>query len=403
MLTAIASPLQDALQQLMDTKTLELQKRKVTGFQLSWKSRDEEFTVASGTAGDRKMSTTDTFLFGSGAKPFTAAAVMKRWEAGALDLNATVAHYVDAMFKAKLGKTFVELYGPNATTMTVWHLVTMQSGIPDFDVPAFDDLMLATASTRDWTPLDAVTYAATQPWTCKPGECVYYTSTNYILLGYVLLGAEGKSIDDWTSFNQREVAASNDFPDLNFLNTGPVSKYLTVPGWSADANGTKIINTSAAILGWTCGNLVGTSRGMAAWMWKLLVERTIVGQKALDLMMDTRPISSGWGKPWLDYGAGLFVQQLDLTKAKKPFKYGDWGTTLGHGGDTYGFISDQGFIPQLNATWSWIANSDGGVSNFDITCNILKTAATVVLGTAPDVSCHSFGAHNGVVHTQIIV
>merc|ERR1712048_1380535 len=115
----------------------------------------------------------------------------------------------------------------------------------------------------------------------------------------------------------------------------------------------------------------------AAWMWELLVARSIVSPKALQLMKSTQEISFGWGSPWLEYGAGLFVQQVDIEKVRnEPPHYGDWGTTIGHGGDTYGFISDQGYIPQLNATWSWIGNSDAGISNFDITCSIIKTAAT---------------------------
>jgi len=387
-----ASPLQNALQQLMDEKAAKYQKQHATGFQLSWKSATETFTVASGTAGSRKMSTRDTFLFGSGAKPFTAALVMKRWEEGKLDLNATVSHYVDALFKSKLGKSFVDIYGPNATSMTVYHLVAMESGLPDFDVPAYDaQLLNKNATDPTFTPLDNVLYGATQAWNCLPGGCKFYSSTNYVLLGYVLLAVDDdwQSIDDWAMYNQREVTPFSKFPDLNFVNTGPVNKYLTVPGYSTDAPGTPILEQYGNILGWTCGNLVGTTRGMAAWMWDLLVDRSVVGPKGYKLMADVQPISFGWGKPWLNYGAGLFVQQLDPKKIQHPH-LGDWGATLGHGGDTYGFISDQGLIPQLNATWSWVGNSDAGLSNFDITCNIITTAAKVVLGQEAPFKCAGF-------------
>merc|ERR1719262_2150165 len=112
----------------MDEKLTSYKRRHATGFQLSWKSATEEFTVASGTTGSRKVTKKDTFLYGSGAKSFTAALVVKRWEEGKLDLNQTVSHYVDPLFKAKLGKSFVDMYGANATTMTVYHLVAMESG-----------------------------------------------------------------------------------------------------------------------------------------------------------------------------------------------------------------------------------------------------------------------------------
>merc|ERR1712151_674801 len=185
----------------------------------------------------------------------------------------------------------------------------------------------------------------------------------------------------WASLDQHDVTPSTRFPDLHFANSGSIDKYLTVPGYSTDNPDIPVAKQNANILGWTCGNLVGTTRGMASWMWDLLVARSVLGPTALPLMTDVQPISFGWGKPWLNYGSGLFVQQLDFTKLRHPYHIGDWGTTIGHGGDTYGYISDQGFIPQLNATWSWAANSDAGVSSFDVTCNIIRTAAMSVLGT----------------------
>lgn len=385
------SPLQAALQKVLDTKLAFYAKANVTGLQLSWKSGTEEFTIVAGNAGpaleNRTLATDDTFLFGSGAKPLTAAMVMKRWEQGKLDLNATVSHYVDPLFKAKLGKTFVELYGPNATNMTVYHLVAMMSGIPDFDMDWYDvKTFTYNATNPAFTPLDIFLYGATQKWNCLPGDCTFYSSTNFIILGYVLLAVDGKSIDDWASLDQREVAPTSQFPDLNFINTGTVEKYLTVSGWSAYDEATPVLKQYANVLGWTCGNLVGTTRGMAAWMWDMFVERNIVSAKSYDLMTDTRPISFGWGKNLLDYGAGIFVQQTDPSQRKDPLMVSEWGSTIGHGGDTYGFVSDQGFIPQLNATWSWAANSDmcGG---WDITCEMIAAAGELALGQAAPFQC----------------
>lgn len=390
------SKLQTALQTLMDQKLASYQKRHTTAMQLSWKSASEEFTIGVGTAGSRKITKDDTFLFGSGAKPFTAAMVMKRWEQGKLDLNATVSHYVDPLFKAKLGKTFVDLYGPNATAMTVYHLVAMESGIPDFDVPTQDKKVLTEHGTDPaFTPLDIVQFGATQKWNCMPGTCKFYSSTNYVILGYVLLAVDGKSIDDWATYDQRDVAPSSKFSDLNFVNSGPVDKYLTVPGYAGSDPSSPILKQYGNIMGWTCGNLVGTTRGMAAWMWDLLVDRTVLGSKGYAAMANVQPISFGWGKPWLNYGSGLFIQMLDRTKMNNPYHLGDWGVTLGHGGDTYGFISDQGYIPQLNATWSWVGNSDSGISNFDVTCNVIVEAAKAITGEAPPFKCSRWGAEEG--------
>lgn len=42
--------------------------------------------------------------------------------------------------------------------------------------------------------------------------------------------------------------------------------------------------------------------------------------------------------------------------ATYPPVYGSWGAYIGHGGDTYGFLSESGVLPQFNATFSAIAN-----------------------------------------------
>ena len=38
-------------------------------------------------------------------------------------------------------------------------MLTMQAGLPDFDVPAFDREVLETATTKLWTPFEMVQYA----------------------------------------------------------------------------------------------------------------------------------------------------------------------------------------------------------------------------------------------------
>ena len=87
----------------------------------------------------------------------------------------------------------------------------------------------------------------------------------------------------------------------------------------------------------------------------------------------------GWGRGHIAYGLGLMLKQTSWARGAR---YGEWGTYLGHGGNTYGFLSEQGLIPQLNATFSVVANSNAddlfvaGV----LTCQIIAVAAEEVLG-----------------------
>merc|ERR1711972_504809 len=67
------------------------------------------------------------------------------------------------------------------------------------------------------------------------------------------------------------------------------------------------------------------------------------------------------------------------------WEYNDWGTTMGHAGDTYGFTSDQGFIPQLNATFSFVTNTEeaGDDVSYFISCNVIKIATKFIKGHDP--------------------
>ncbi len=40
----------------------------------------------------------------------------------------------------------MELFGPLAANVTVGHLMSMRSGIPDYDAPAYDDAALKTGN-----------------------------------------------------------------------------------------------------------------------------------------------------------------------------------------------------------------------------------------------------------------
>merc|ERR1712137_1518074 len=81
------------------------------------------------------------------------------------------------------------------------------------------------------------------------------------------------------------------------------------------------------------------------------------------------------------------VQQTDFWAIyhQDHWNYGEWGATMGHGGDTYGFASDQGLIPQLNATFSWVANTEetGDDVSYFISCNVIMIATRFIHGHDP--------------------
>ena len=59
----------------------------------------------------------------------------------------------------------------------------------------------------------------------------------------------------------------------------------------------------------------------------------------LILLTDVTPTYTGWEKGQIQYGTGLMIQALS-PHAKMPPSLSEPGTYVGHGGDSYGFLSE---------------------------------------------------------------
>lgn len=89
------------------------------------------------------------------------------------------------------------MFGKQAELVTVGDLIRMRSGIGDFDIPDFDNDLLKDG-TRVHPPSEAIKVVAEFPekmncetynctFACVPGTCGFYSSTNFVLAGLVLL------------------------------------------------------------------------------------------------------------------------------------------------------------------------------------------------------------------------
>lgn len=352
-----------------------------------------EFALASGTvklpgaAQGRPTTLQDTFLFGSGVKPFTATAVMALRDSGKLSLDDPLEQHIDAVLnRLRTGASLRGLFGDGAGKITVRHVLRMESGVQDFDFPFFDQLLLQANETyRIHSPYEFVEYASTQKpqLLCEPGSCSTYSSNNFVLAGLVLLAHSGAT--EWWELDLASflpAGVRNSLRGSFFFQKEMLDERLTVPGYSAggwaQTPPTTIFNQSSTILGWTCGNLVSTALDMAGFIWDLLgPEARVLSASSLAEMTTFKPLSQGWAAGTIQYGAGVMLESV--TWGREVPHVPEWGTYVGHGGDTFGFLSEQGIVSGLNASVAIVAATDSvGFIVTEAFCHTIKTAAWVL-------------------------
>ncbi|MCT0213697.1 MULTISPECIES: serine hydrolase [unclassified Synechococcus] len=117
---------------------------------------------------------------GSVTKTFTVTALLQLAERGALSLDDPIETYVPGM--------------PNGRA-TLAQLAEMRSGIPSYTFnQSFQDALFADPDTP-WTPQQLVDLVKQDAPLFPPGEMVFYSNTNLVLLGMVIEQVTAKPIE----------------------------------------------------------------------------------------------------------------------------------------------------------------------------------------------------------------
>ncbi|MGC9348678.1 MAG: serine hydrolase domain-containing protein [Anaerolineae bacterium] len=149
---------------------------------------------ASGYAdrSNRIKNTLDTrFGIASGTKFFTALAIGKLIENGKLTLDTRLADVVDLGFPQ---------YAPE---ITIQHLLTHTSGIPDYydeeAVEDYDNFTVAVPWSELRGPRDYLAVFPEGPMKFTPGERFSYSNGGYIALGIVIEELSGRAYRDFVT------------------------------------------------------------------------------------------------------------------------------------------------------------------------------------------------------------
>jgi D-alanyl-D-alanine carboxypeptidase len=153
------------------------------------------------------MTTADRFRAGSIIKTLVASAVLQDVEAGTLHLDDLLTERLPPRVTDRI---------EHASAIDVGMLLSHHSGIPDWDTSEIDQ-SLATQPEHIWSLDEMLDSAHSQPPLFLPGERFSYSNTNYILLGEILSGVEGRS---WREVVRERVIARAGLNDTSVPDAG---------------------------------------------------------------------------------------------------------------------------------------------------------------------------------------
>lgn len=413
------SPLLDQLQKQADAVVAYYSKDfpNLT-ISVAYRDANHDVALAAGKVAGRDVTPKDTFLYGSGTKPFTAAGVLRLIDSGKVKATDKLAAILDPYMKKHGKPSMRSIFGENISEATVLQVIRMGSGIRDFeDDYTFDKWCLAPENStkfRDY-PYDAMQWSVgpqnsknSTPLYCMPGTCTAYSSTSYDVAGLVL-AAVLEPEKGWYDFDlasaisdERSSYSRMSFPPRGNSDAAKISEDLTVPGTSiAQWGQATIFDQNPSFLGWTCGNMVASPSDVAKYFYHLLDHeaarrdrKPLLSESSRAEMTNFKALTTGWEAGNLEYGAGLQNLTYGFNTSNKILVHG-------HEGDTYGFLSSSGYVPSLKGGYSVTSNVDVPQPMRSMVCYLMRTLQQAIggasLGATWDVECMPVDLEHSVV------
>jgi CubicO group peptidase (beta-lactamase class C family) len=279
----------------------EMQRERVPGVAVAIVDKGTVSTRGYGYANlEHMVPVTDQTIFQSGSlgKMFTATAVMLQVEDGKLALTDPITKFFpDAP--------------PAWRDITVRHLLTHTSGIPDYTTATFD-------YRKDYTEDELAHFAYEQKLEFPPGSRWNYSNTGYALLGFIVHRVSGQFYGD--------VLAERVFKPIGMTTTRIINEADIIPNRAA---GYQIVGGQIKNQDWVApklnttadGSLYFSLRDLLAWQ-AAVKRRAILKPESWDLILTPVRLNSGKTYP---YGFGWSLDE----RGGKPLQQ--------HGGSWQGF------------------------------------------------------------------
>jgi len=296
----------------------------------------------------KPMTVRSRMLAASIGKTFVGATAVALSLEGVLNLDAPISKWLgDRPWFARL---------PNHDTITLRHLLTHRSGLPDHvHMENFTSAVSHEwqAKSNAFPPERLIRFILDQPARFETGKGWFYSDTGYILIGLVIEEATKKSYYD--------LIKTRFLGPLGLTLTGPADRrilpglaagYMAVnnafgfPRKTTKADGSMVWHPG---LEWTGGGLVSNSRDLVLWGSELFRGHAMPGPY-LDVLLNADPISAD--RPDVSYGAGVVIHRR-----------GPFGPVYGHDGWIPGYCSSLSYYPKDGITIAFQINTDIGITS----------------------------------------
>lgn len=329
------SQLSQQLQQLLD-KAIANSATGTPGAVLLIRTPEFEFAGASGMADLKnmtRMQPTDMLRIASMTKPFVSTVILKLCEAGKLDLDDPMQQYLPKESQR------IE----NGDTVTIRQLLSMTSGIADYDNPRYAEALEKHPPQNPWTPEEILECVYDEQSDFEPGAEFSYCNTNYVILQMIIEKISGASLaSEIRRLIFDPLAIRNTFMEMREPRQGGFGGLL-VRGYTTEETPAEDLTEENDSLGLGDGGLISDTQGLAVFLDALFDKRTLLDKESLKQM------TTVLGE---DYGLGLEIIETDV------------GVSWGHEGKTVGFQSLMRYLPEKQTIFVVLTNEENDNSDF---------------------------------------
>lgn len=262
------------------------------------------------------------FRVGSITKQFTAIAILQLMEQGKLSLQDDIT-------------SFIPDYPTQAYKITIEHLLTHTSGIKSYTgTPDFQKYI-----REDLSPAEIIDKFRNLPMEFSPGAKWNYNNSGYILLGYIIEKASGKTYAEYIEENLFRPAGMT---STSYGNDKNIIKNRA-SGYQPEGDKTVNADYLSMLLPYSAGSIMSTVEDLFRWN-RALISYKLVKKETLEKAFTEYKLSDGKGS---SYGYGWFLRQLQGSP------------TIEHGGAINGFLCNALYLPGEDIFVAVFSNSTG--------------------------------------------